>query len=390
MVGGIGKWDSSLKKFIHYGKMTINFHQICSRSFPNNQFKKMNRIILVVLISIPFLGFTQYTDVINSNRPGLSVSAYAVGKGVFQAEMGIVYEQQDHSLLNTQSNIWGTDLSLRYGLLFEELELNYEGTFQNQSITYANSGTSDSFTDFYRNRIGLKYLIYDRYKDPERNKPNIRSWRANHVFQFKNLIPSVSLYGGATFNIGDNPFYVGDPTVSYRGMVATQSRLTPRFVLITNIAYDRISSDFPELSYLVSISHAFRNPKWSAFLENQGIQSDRYSDVLLRGGVAHLLSENLQVDLNMGASFKNTPSRLFITMGGSYRFDFHQDSQKAIEDQNGGENGGPIQKNAMKKNRGKKKGSGAEDVDLGPSKKQLRKLKKAQKSKKKDTGEIDF
>jgi hypothetical protein len=354
----------------------------------------MNRIILVFLIGLPFAGFTQYTDVINSNRPGLSVSAYAVGKGVIQAELGVVYEQQDHSLLNTQSNIWGTDLSLRYGLLFEALELNYEGTFQNQNITYSNSGTSDSFTDFYRNRIGLKYLLYDRYKNPERNKPNIRSWRANNVFQLKNLVPSVSLYGGATFNLGDNPFYVGDPTISYRGMVATQSRLTPRFVLITNIAYDRIASDFPELSYLVSISHAFRNPKWSAFLENQGIKSDRYSDVLLRGGIAHLLSENLQVDMNMGASFKNTPSRVFITMGGSYRFDFHRDGQKAIEDQNAGENGGPIEKNAMKKiekKRGKNKGSGAEDVDLGPSKKQLRKLKKAQKSKKEQgNGEIDF
>ncbi|MFK5972461.1 MAG: transporter [Flavobacteriaceae bacterium] len=342
------------------------------------------------LFSSPFLVLSQYTDVINSNRPGLSVSAYAVGKNVLQAEIGVFYEQSDHTLLNTQSDIWGTDVSLRYGLLFEELEINYEGTFQNQKTAYTSLGSEESFTDFSRNRVGLKYLIYDRYKDPERNKPNIRSWRANHVFQLKNLIPSISVYGGATFNIGENPFYVGDPTVSYRGMVATQSRLTPRFVLITNIAYDRISTDFPELSYLISISHAFRNPKWSSFIEHQGIQSDRYSDVLLRGGVAHLLNEDLQVDINMGASFKNTPSRVFVTMGVSYRFDFHSDPE-AIEDQKAGENGGEIKKNAMKKKKkGKNKGSGAEDVDLGPSKKQVRKLKKAEKKGGKGAGEIKF
>ena len=214
------------------------------------------------------------------------------------------------------------------------MEINYEGTFQNQKTAFSNLGTEQSFTDFSRNRLGLKYLIYDRYKDPERNKPNLYSWRKNNLFQLKNLIPSVSIYGGATFNIGDNPFYVGDPTVSYRGMVATQSRLTPRFVLITNIAYDRISTDFPELSYLVSISHAFRNPKWSAFVENQGIKSDRYTDVLLRGGVAHLLNEDLQFDVNMGASFKNTPSRVFVTIGGSYRFDLHTDPKpKALDEQ---------------------------------------------------------
>jgi hypothetical protein len=224
-------------------------------------------------------------------------------------------------------------------------------------------------------------LIYDRYKDPERDKPNLYSWKANYGFKMKNLIPSVSVYGGATFNLGDNPFYVGDPTISYRAMVATQSKLTPRFVLISNIAYDRISSDFPELSYLVSLSHAFRDPKWSVFVENQGIKSDRYSDVLLRGGVAHLISDNLQADLNMGASFKNTPSRVFVTLGASYRLDFHQDKPMAIDEQKGGENGGPIQKNSMKKKKKKNrkdrnKGKGAEDIDLGPTKKQLRQLKK--------------
>jgi len=41
-------------------------------------------------------------------------------------------EQQDHTRLATESNIFGADLSLRYGLLFETLELNYEGTFDNQ------------------------------------------------------------------------------------------------------------------------------------------------------------------------------------------------------------------------------------------------------------------
>lgn len=87
-------------------------------------------------------------------------------------------------------------------------------------------------------------------------------------------------------------------------MIATQSRLTPRFVLITNTAYDRISTDDPELSYTISLSHAFRNPKWSVFVEHQGIDSDRYSDVLIRGGIAHLLKENLQFDFNMGASLK--------------------------------------------------------------------------------------
>ena len=93
----------------------------------------------------------------------------------------------------------------------------------------------------------------------------------------------------------------------------------------------------------------------------------------------------------MGASLKNTPSRIFIGLGGSYRMDFHKDSLIAIEDQDADQNGGAIDKDAMKKEKNKKKkgkGSGAEDIDLGPSKKQLKKLKKAEK--KKESNEIDF
>ncbi len=365
-----------------------------SKVHKNIPFSMKINIYCLFLIA-PIIGAAQYTDVINSNRPGLSVSAYAVGHNVIQLEAGIFFEQSDHSILNTQSNIWGSEISLRYGLLFEQLELNWEGTYQSQNITYSNFGTSATFTDFSRNRLGLKYLIYDRFKNPDRNKPNLYSWKANNGFKLKNLIPSVAVYGGATFNLGDNPFYMGDPTVSYRGMVATQSRLTPRNVLITNLSYDRISSDFPEMGYLVSLSHAFRDPKWSVFVENQGIKSDRYSDILIRGGVAHLFTDDFQADLNMGASFKNTPSRIFITAGASYRLDLHQDKVKAIEDQNAGENGGPVKKNSMKKQKkeAKKKqksGRGAEDIDLGPTKKQLRKLKKEEKKKGAGNGEIDF
>jgi hypothetical protein len=171
--------------------------------------------------------------------------------------------------------------------------------------------------------------------------------------------------------------------------------VTPRFVFISNIAYDRIGTDFPEWSYLVSLSHAFRNPKWSIFVENQGIKSDRYSDILLRSGVAHLINEDLQVDLNLGASFKDTPSRIFVTWGVSYRFDFHTDSPVPIDEQSAGQNGA-IRKNSMKKKEKKVKkkrnrGSGAEDIDLGPSKKQLRKLKRKQKKKDNtDDGVIEF
>ncbi|MEJ2584886.1 MAG: transporter [Robiginitalea sp.] len=333
---------------------------VCLTSTP----PKLRYILLLLVTVFPGLSAqAQYTDVINSNRPGQSVSAYAVGTGVFQLESGLFYEQRDHSVLDTESGIFGLSMALRYGLLFETLELHYEGRFQSQDVTYTNTGTEERFTDFDRNRLGLKFLVFDPYKDPKRNQPNLYSWRADNVFQLRNLIPAVSVYAGANFVLGDNPFYPEDPTFSPRAMVATQSRLTPRFVLITNIAYDRIGTDFPEWSYLISLSHAFRNPRWSIFVENQGIDSDRYSDVLLRSGIAYLVSKSFQADLLLGASFKNTPSRIFIAGGISYRLDHHQDKLKPIEDQDP-----QIGRNSMRKKGG------------GTSRKERKRKRKQQKS----------
>jgi hypothetical protein len=130
-------------------------------------------------------------------------------------------------------------------------------------------------------------------------------------------------------------------------------------------------------------------------LENQGVSSDRYADILLRGGGAFLVNDNFQVDANLGGSFKNSPSRLFVSVGASYRIDLHKDVLIPIEDQKAGENGGSIKKNSMRKKKkttkGRNKGKGAEDIDLGPSKKDIKKQRKKDKKKNtSDNGVIDF
>lgn len=342
--------------------------------------KKVSQLVFIAFLTLSFIGSAQYTDVINSNRPGASVSAYAVGSNVAQIEMGIVYEDLKHSILETESSIIGTDIALRYGLFFEQLEVYWEGTFIKEQLNYIDLDSAVNNTNFTRNRAGLKFLIYDPFKNPDYNKPNLYSWNANHKFQLRDLLPAVSVYGGVNFVFGDNPFYVGEPSLSYRAMIATQSRLTPRFVLVTNVAYDRITTDFPELSFVFSITRALQNPKWSVFIENQTIKSDRYADVLMRTGAAYLVHDLLQVDINFGGSFKNTPSRFFASIGASYRFDFHKDKLVPIQDQKSGENGSLIKKNSMKKKNGK----------MGPSKKEIKKRKKATKKKQKEAGEIEF
>ena len=92
-----------------------------------------NALFLLALLA-PLLGICQYTDVINSNRPGLSVSAYAVGKGVPQLELGFSYEKRDHADLKLLSLIGKALTKTRISLTIPLDLMNREPIFQETGL----------------------------------------------------------------------------------------------------------------------------------------------------------------------------------------------------------------------------------------------------------------
>lgn len=277
----------------------------------------------LILIFITYCVSAQYTEIINSNRPGFSISAFAVGKNVLQGEAGIFYERQKHPGLLTESNFIGTDFAVRYGLFLEQLEVAWEGIFQREEITYTAffPAITSTRTNFLNHTIGLKYLVYDPYKNPR--KINVYSWKANNSFRWEDLIPAVSVYAGVNLNFGNNPFWPDETEPSPKITVATQNHFPNRLVLVTNITYDRIGTDDPVFSYIITVIHALNNARWSVFAEHQGFKSDAYGDGIFRAGAAHLINENFQIDASFGINIKDTPSRVYGNIGASYRLDFH-------------------------------------------------------------------
>ena len=92
------------------------------------------KILLIAFILLqPSMHYGQHTDEINSNRPGETMSAYSVGKSVIQIETGVYGIKQKHSLLNYNSNGFGIDASLRWGLFLENLELIADIQYQNET-----------------------------------------------------------------------------------------------------------------------------------------------------------------------------------------------------------------------------------------------------------------
>jgi hypothetical protein len=280
---------------------------------------KIKNLFIPALFFVPQLFFAQYTDVINSNRPGETMSAYAVGKSVFQAELGIYGIKEKHDLLDYDASGFGTDLTLRYGAFLEKLEfiLDLQYQMENLDTPY----TSYKKNNFRQTVLGAKYLIYDPFKNYEKAK-NIYSYNANHKFDWHSLIPAVSIFAGANFVGADNPYsFSPESAISPKVALVTQNLFGGgRWVFVTNIIADYIGTDYPSYGYVLTLTHGF-NDKWSGFVENQGFKSDFYSDAIVRGGAAYLIGPDLQVDASLSTNFKNTPSIFYGGVGVSWRYD---------------------------------------------------------------------
>ena len=193
------------------------------------------------------------------------------------------------------------------------------------------------------NFLGIKYLVYDPFK--KERKVNVYSWKANNGFKLRDLLPAVSITLGGNFIIEkENPFPYGnvfdelrpplffgipredsiEPSFTGKAILATQSHFFGRWVFVTNFIYNRISSNFPEFSYILTLTHTI-NEKWSAYIETQNFSSDLYKDQIFRAGAAYLFNDDLQFEATLGSNTKNSPSIFFFNLGASYRLDFHKD-----------------------------------------------------------------
>lgn len=307
--------------------------------------KSIQVFLILLLGTTSQTSYGQFTDEINSNRPGKSMMAFAVGKKIFQVETGVNYVSEDHEILGYKSNGFMGELALRYGVWKEELEIIGELQYQNDKLT---SGFfEEKRNGFKQLTLGAKYLIYDPFKNYE-EKVNIYSWKANQKFKWRQFIPAFSLYAGANFNVGENPFNyapatIEEPTVSPKVTAIAQNHFGGRWVFVTNLTYDKIGTDFASLNYIITLTRGF-NSKWSGFIENQGYKGDYYSDSVFRLGAAFLFDNHMQVDASIGKNIKETPGLFNAGIGFSWRFADQYEEVKIMKN-----NGSKMDKKMNKK-----------------------------------------
>ena len=289
----------------------------------------MNKVLLISFFLNLFLVHninSQYTEIINTNKPGSSQGAFSVGKNILQFENTAYFSENSHDIINYESQQTGLNFSVRFGAFLEKLELNIVGNFQMEKIDdfKYNPVRRSEVSNFKFLRFGGKYLIYDPKKGLE-DKPNYYSYWANKKFSFKNLIPAVSLYAALNIDSENNPYTAyGVKGISPTVSIILQSNFSKRSVLICNLIGDRIGSTQNDYGYIISLTHAFSS-RFISYLENQAIISDFYADNKIELGVAYLINKNIQLDIGSSLNFKSTPKIFAISFGYSHRFNLNSE-----------------------------------------------------------------
>jgi hypothetical protein len=347
--------------------------------------------IILIFFSINNIN-SQYTEIINSNRPGTSQGAFSVGKNVLQFEFGASFSDLSHENLNfsyiTEKQAIYT---IRYGLLFEKLELIINGSI-NENLSTNNytkpkvSNIKDRFIN--KQNVGFKFLVFDPYKNKRWHSTSLTSWKKNNSMRWIDLIPAISVYAGANY-VRDDAYLYNDPfsilkkgsnfeneekQISFKGSLITQHHFLNAWVLVNNFSYDRIGNKKTTINTISTLTHNFTNPKWSSMVEFEFLKNDIYSDYFIKSGLAYLLAKNYQLDASIGTNFKSTPSLLYINFGLSTRLDWHKDVA-------------PVDRDLKKKQRQRKKllktDKKGEKKSQRQSKKNSKKQKKIEKKSKK-------
>lgn len=288
-----------------------------------------------LLVLIAFVHFTnaQYTEVINSRRPGFSDSPYSVGTGIYQVEGGLFYKNVGNYLyydteldrgVSYGSTSFGTDIMLRTGQFLEKLEFNLDMAVLTENRDYSRpADSSASGFGFSKLTLGAKYLVYKpEYTDKSKE---IRSWKKRHSFDKRRLIPAVGVYAGLNTNLLTD-LYKNPDGISPRFAVFTQNDLSERLIVLFNFIADYAFTDQSENSYILTVTYALTE-QFSVFGENQGFfRKNVPNDFQFGAGGAYLINKDMQADLSARMILDERGDNTYIIGGGlSWRLDRHKD-----------------------------------------------------------------
>lgn len=289
----------------------------------------MKYILQILLLLVVTTTTAQYTEVINSNKPGFSENPYSVGTGVYQFESSFFHRNTTAIPTFSNPKATGLELHFRMGFLDDFLELSMTSAMQQNEFSFVNVFES-SRSEFGLGQLtfGAKYLVFKpTYEDKSKE---IRSWKKRHKFDWSRWIPHIGIYGGLNIGSALSDYHSRGGTTPKIGILLL-NEFSDKFNVISNIHYNYIGGYLPEISYVITGTYNFTD-RWSGFSEHQGLFNEQESQSNFGAGVAYLLHENLQINTSLRATFQDKSTGVFTNIGVSYRIDKHSDNYIELDE----------------------------------------------------------
>ncbi len=294
----------------------------------------MRHFLLLFLILYNSSSFGQYTEVINTNYPGFSVSPYTLGTGVYQVESNFFYHHNNRPDFFTKKKSLGANLSLRTGLFLEKLELNANFKFQKDRVlnnmvtgaTIPKSGVSEF-------SFGAKYMIFmPKYKDKSKE---IRSWKKKQAYDWTRLVPGVGVYAGLNTNWLSADYKM--PTISPKASILLQQDFDDWTTLVTNIYGNYLTlEEQRNYGYVTTLTYSITD-RLSIFGEYKGEYTRYTKEYHAGGGFAYLATKDLQIGIHAHTDMQLEYLNIYGGLGVSWRLDRHQDKEIRIKGDGSGE-----------------------------------------------------
>lgn len=289
-----------------------------TKSTLTNVMKVNSHILISLLIGSQWI-FGQYTESINSNIPGMSMSPFAVGKTLIQVETNGYYmtERVVSKTAPDKGRGYGGNIALRYGVWREEFEAVLTAEYRAMNYTSFPVNSKNGIRNI---TLGVKYLFYDPFKNYE-EKTNVYSWKANQKFKWKRLRPAIAAYLGANLNVLDNKFLPVYPTIGPKLMVLFHNNFGRGTILTTNLFANNFID--PSINYgIVLTASKALGKKFSVFVENESYLGNYTNFVFTLGGT-FLAMDDIQVHTAISNSppIGNNFSQTYGGLGFSWRFD---------------------------------------------------------------------
>lgn len=292
--------------------------------------------LLLVFLCMVFLANAQYTNIINSSRPGISETPYSVGSGVYQLETGYQFLNSDNSFYNSSAKNHTFNQFFRIGTNNEKLE--YQIILAQIKNDVHHKTSTEKISDFSANvGLGFKYLLFERKMQ---EKPNeVISWKKRTAFDYTVFIPCIAISANYNFraipnneveektsNLGNAIASLANTNSTYQINALLQNSFTNRFVTVINVGYEnRKYNNTTSGSFfnIVLSGSYYLGYKWSVFGEYQSKMNSALNMADLRTGGIYFIDKNSQLDFSFNGFPGSSYNNIGLSIGYSYRIDQH-------------------------------------------------------------------